>query len=53
MRPDRFIDRVRDEDVGETVVTDDVYENFSAETFDGALDADGIFYSDSGDDEEF
>ncbi len=52
MRPDRFIDRVRDEDVGETVVTDDVYETFSAETFDGALDADGIFYSDAGDEED-
>ena len=53
MRPDRFIDRVKDEDVGETVVTEDVYDTLSAETFDGALDADGIFYSDSGEDDEF
>ena len=55
MRPDRFIDRVREDDVGETVATDeDIYQNYSAEDFGGQADADGIFYSDAGEnDDEF
>ena len=51
MRPDRFIDRVRDEDVGETVTDEnEVYDAYSAEDFGGQADADGIFYADADDD---
>ena len=55
MRPDRFIDRVRDDDVGRTVADEnEVYDHLSAESFDGQADAQGIFYSDSDDsDDEF
>ena len=52
-RPDKYIDRVTREAVGETVATDEeVYSAFSAEDFGGEADTDGIFYSaDSADDE--
>ena len=55
MRPDKFIDRVTADDVGETVATDnEVYDSFTAEDFGGEIDADGIFYSDAADaDDEF
>ena len=52
MRPDKYIDRVVAEEVGETVATDDeVYSSFTAEDFGGEADANGIFYSDAADDE--
>jgi len=55
MRPDKFIDRVTADDVGETVATEnEVYDSFTAEDFGGEIDADGIFYSDAADaDDEF
>ena len=48
--PDRYIEKVSESDVGETVATDEVYDSYSAEDFGGQADTDGIFYSDSGDD---
>ena len=48
MRPDKYIDRVTAEDVGETVASEgEIYDAFSAEDFGGEADVNGIFYSDA------
>ena len=45
--------RITQEDVGETVATDDIFdENFTTEDFGGEIDASGIFFDDAMDDND-
>ena len=49
LSPSTNKERITKEDVGETVETDDIFENFSSEDFGGEIDANGIFYGESTD----
>ena len=43
--------RITQEDVGETVATDDIFDTFSSEDFGGEIDASGIFFEDAAGDD--